>query len=477
MNDTVAAPIEAPQPPEPQQKPLAPTPPKEGFWSRVDGFLGGWINGWNPYRPDKLHGKGLKPVDVAESAIKKTAAFWFLALFVVFMVWAFWAPIDAGVTSSGTVMVSGNRKQVQHPTGGVVTDIFVKEGSEVTEGQVLLKINPLQTEAEMTGAELQYINLLTTESRLRSERDGLGSIRWVDELDRRFGPKDTRVIEAKGLQVQLFNSRRAEFNSMVASLNEQINGLNAVLKSRQISIKTLDEEMNNTRALAKDGFVPQNQANQAERTKSDIEGQISSTLAEVSRAKLQISQLRTTFLKDVDNILQDVQKNRDPLLTRLDAAKFNRELAEVRAPVSGSIVALKVFTVGGVIQSGQVLLEVVPKEQGLIVQVKVPATIIDKVTVGMPTDMRFTAFNQITTPVIPGRVKTLGADKEPSNNPQEGDFYFGQVETTPEGVEMLGDLKVQPGMPVDVVFKSGERSFMSYLLKPLSDKAAMAFKN
>jgi len=169
-------------------------------------------------------------------------------------------------------------------------------------------------------------------------------------------------------------------------------------------------------------------------------------------------------------------KNKDATLTKLEATQFDRDLAEVKAPVSGSVVGLKVFTVGGVITSGQVLLEVVPKDETLIVQAKIPATIIDKVRVGMPTDMRFTAFNQTTTPVVPGMVKVVGADKEPAQNPNE-EFYLGQVEVTKEGLQKLSGLKVQPGMPVDVVIKAGERTFMSYLLKPLSDKFATAFKD
>lgn len=416
-------------------------------------------------------------MQVEESAIRKNAARWFLGFFAVFLIWALWAPIDAGVTVQGTVSVLGNRKAVQHPTGGVVEEINVKEGAEVKQGDVLLRVNPLKTEAEMTGAELTYINLLASESRLKAERDNLGTINWSDELRKRFKPGDTRVEEAKKLQVQLFNSRRAEYNSQVASLNEQITGLNAVLKSRQIQIKTLDEEARNTRELAQKGFVPQSQANQAERQKSDIDSSIANTQADISRARLQISQVRSAILKDVDNQLQEIQKNRDAVSTRLDSAKFDRELAEIKAPVSGSVVALKVFTVGGIISSGMVLMEVVPSDESLIVQAKVPTNIIDKVRVGMPTDMRFTAFNSSTTPVIPGVVKVLGADKEAGANAQEGEFYLAQVETTKEGLARLTGLKVQPGMPVDVVIKAGERSFMSYLLKPLSDKMARAFKD
>jgi protease secretion system membrane fusion protein len=447
----------------------------------IDARLSAWIDTWNPYKPEAIQDRGnrngLKPVEVEESDIRRGAAKWFLGFFAVFLLWAFFAPIDAGVTAQGTVSVLGNRKTVQHPTGGVVQEIMVKEGAQVEEGEVLLRINPLKSEAEMTGVELQYINLLASESRLKAERDNANSITWSDEFDKHFKSDDTRVDEAKKLQVQLFNSRRAEYNSQVASLNEQISGLSSTLNSRKIQQRTLSEEMANTRSLAKDGFVPTSQANMAERLKSDNDSSIASTQADIARARLQISQLRSALLKDVDNQLQEIQKNRDAMSSRLDSAKFDRDLAEVRAPVGGSIVGLKVFTVGGVITSGQILMEVVPKDETLIVQAKIPATIIDKVRVGMPTDMRFTAFNQATTPVIPGIVTVVGADKEPGGNEKDGEFYLGQVETTKEGLELLGGLKVQPGMPVDVVIKAGERSFMSYLLKPLRDKTARAFKD
>ena len=134
----------------------------------VDDKLTGWIDGWNPYKPEKLHSRGLQPVMVEESDIRRNAAKWFLGFFAVFLAWALWAPIDAGVTVQGSVSVLGNRKAIQHPTGGVVQEIMVQEGAQVQQGQVLLRINPLKSEVEMTGAELQYINLLATESRLRN---------------------------------------------------------------------------------------------------------------------------------------------------------------------------------------------------------------------------------------------------------------------------------------------------------------------
>lgn len=457
----------------------APVPadePRKGFWERLDGVLTQWIGGWNPYDPDKLKHRELKPVDVEESGIRRKASKLFLFFFALFLVWAFAAPIDAGVSVQGNVVVVGNRKAVQHPSGGVVEKILVAEGDEVQQGAVLLRVNPLKSEAEMTTVELQYINLLTSEARLKAERDSTGGINWGQELLKRYKSDDPRVVEAKALQVQLYNSRRSELSSQLASLNEQIVGLNASLKSRQIQIRSLEEEMKSTRALAKDGFVPQAQANSAERQKTELDAGISNTQAETARARLQISQVRSAYNKDVDNQLQDIQKNRDAVLSKLDASKFDRELAEVRAPVSGTVVGMKVFTAGGVITSAQVLMEVVPKDETLAVDAKVPPQLIDKVNAGMLADMRFVAFNQSTTPVIPGVVKVIGADKIASPIPQEGEYYLAQIHTTKEGIKLLGELKVQPGMPVDVVIKSGERSFMSYLLKPLSDKLAKAFK-
>jgi protease secretion system membrane fusion protein len=441
----------------------------------TDAKLTAWIDSWNPYQVDRLRQQSLKPVEIEESEIRKAASKYFLIFFAIFILWAVIAPIDAGVTVQGTVSVLGNRKTVQHPTGGVVEEILVKDGSDVNQGDVLVRVNPLKSEAELTGIELQYINLLATESRLKAERDG-SAIQWAPELTKNFNPNDPRVTEAKHLQTKLLDSRRSEYNSQVSGLNEQINGMTKVMEAYRIQIKSLDEEMTSTRSLAKDGFVPKAQANLAERQKSDLDSRMASTSADIARVRTQISQVRGAMLKDIDTQLQELQKNRDFLLSRLDATKFDRELSEIKAPVAGSVVGLKVFTVGGVITAGQPLMDIVPKDEVLIVQAKVTPQIIDKVRAGMQAELRFVAFNQSTTPSVPGIVKVIAADKTKGENAGE-EFYLAEVETTKEGIEKLGGLKIQPGMPVDVVIKAGERTFMSYLLKPLSDKLARAFKD
>lgn len=457
--------------------------------SAVMQRLRGLGAGWNPYDPTRLpaKGEGIEPVVLEESQVRRAAVRITGLFFVAFVAWATLAPLDGGVVITGSVTVAGNRKAVQHPSGGVVQDILVREGSQVKAGDVVLKVNPLDSEANLTSVELQYINLLASESRLLAERTGT-EIRWKPELAA-FGAKDERVAEAKLVQTQLFASRQSELESQLRILREQLAGqqaqagsLDKVLAEKKSQLELVTREARNTAQLAKEGYLPEAKANEVARSQSALQGDIASTVAEITRTRsamastqLQIAQQRQTYNKEVDGQLSELQKNREALQTRMESLKFAHKLAEVTAPVSGTVVGLKVNTVGGVISAGQVLMEVVPENGALIVEAKVPPVSIDKVRGGLEADMRFSAFNQRTTPVVPGSVKLVGADKltDPAGN---GDYYLAQVETTPEGMKLLGENRIQPGMPVEVIVKTGERTFMSYLLKPLTDRFARSFK-
>jgi protease secretion system membrane fusion protein len=415
-------------------------------FKELDKKAEGWIKAWNPYHPDVIQRRPLAPVHIEESRIRKSAAKIFLWLFAFFMIWASFAPIDAGVTSTGTVMVSGYRKLLQHPTGGVIQDILVKEGDVVKEGDILIRINPLRAEADLSGVQLQYINALVTEARLKAERKGEGRIIWPDELDK--WAKDPRVTEAKGIQQKLFDTRRAE--------------IVAVLSGRRTQVATLVEEAKNNATLAQEGYVSRAQSNLILRQKVE--------------AEMQLSQIQASYYKDIDTQMAEIQKVRDSLEDRFQAVSFDRDLAAIRAPVSGTLVGLKVNTKGGTIAPNQILGEVVPSEAALIVDAQVSPTSIDRVKVGISADMRFTTFNASTTPVIQGTVTLVGADKLPAGDSGKGEFYLAKVEATKEGIAALGQNQIQPGMPVDVIFKTGERTFFSYLLKPIADRLALAFK-
>ena len=448
-----------------------------------------WATDWNPYDPKKLRpmGEGLDPVILEESAVHRTTVRIVAISFCAFLLWATLAPMDSGVVIPGTVTVSGNRKAVQHPGGGVVEDLLVREGSHVNQGDVVLKVNPLDSEANLSNAEAQYITLLTTESRLLAERTGQ-PIRWKKELDE-FGPADARVAEAKYVQSQLYGSRRADLDSQQRILREQLAGQQAQAKSlvqvaveKKSQLELVAKEARNTVELAKEGYVSESKANETLRAQSSLQSDMANLISEASKTQasmsatqLQMIQQRGTFNKDIDNEMSEMQKNREAYLSRMTSLKYARGLTQVKAPVSGTVVELKVNTVGGVITAGQVLMEIVPDGGKLIVEAKVPTASIDKVRHNLKTDLRFSAFNQRNTPVIPGTVKLVGADKVVGTD-SAGDYYLAQVETTDEGLKMLGEHKVQPGMPVEVIVKTGERTFMTYLIKPLTDRFARSFK-
>lgn len=452
--------------------------------------LSRWLAGFNPYDPDLLERDGLKPIRIEESQSKRVFAWITATSFLLFVGWALFAPLDAGVAVTGTVVVMGNRKAVQHPAGGVVTELRVREGDVVKQGDVLLKINPLTTEANLSGVELDYINALASESRLQAERATAAVIAWLPELQA-YG-NDPRVAEAKALQTKLFQSRRSEYSDQQRIYQEQLVGLQAQLRElqnvmaiRKEQLSVLNEEASSNRDLASQGFIPRSKANEVERTRSEMLSSLANTTAEIAKVqsnigatRLQLTQHQASFRKDADTQLADVQKNRKAGKGKVEALQFDLSLAEIRAPVSGSVVGLKVNTVGGVITNGQVLMEIVPREGRLIVEAEVPPQYIDKVHVGLEADMRFSAFNLNTTPVIPGKVILVGADKLTGTPPAKpAEYYLAQVETTGEGLKRLGDKVVQPGMPVEVIVKTGERSFFSYLVKPISDRFARSFKD
>ena len=449
----------------------------KGVVSRMDGVMERWIKGWNPYDPSKLVDRGLEPVKIEESTVRKKASRYVIVAALLFFVWSVTAPIGAGSTMPGTVTVAGYRKAVQHPTGGVVSQVLVTEGEEVQQGQILVRINPLETEATAANLEQEYINLLVSESRAKAELLGRG-IEWDPELSK-LDP--VRVAEAKEIQVRFFSTRQAQFQEQVRGLQSQIAGLSGAIASHRVQLDTLSQELSNVEVLAKDGFVPMAQVNTTLRTKVDQEAALGTAEAEVGKTRSQIAEIRSNFQTEVARELAELQKNRQSISTKLEAARFNTSLSEIRAPVSGTVVGLKVFTEGGVIAGGEVLMEIVPTNGKLIVEAKVSPTSIDSVHAGQDADIRFSAFNVSTTPVVKGVVKSVGVDKlkaKPGENVQEGeDYYLAMIETTPDALKVLGDNRLQPGMPADVIVRRGDRTFMSYLVKPLSDKFAAAFKD
>lgn len=424
-------------------------------------------------------------VDIDER--KHSRIGWFIVLFGVlgFFLWAGLAPLDQGVPASGTVMVSGNRQAVQNLVGGVIEQILVREGTTVKQGDVVIRMNETEMRSSAEAMRGDYYSALAIEARLIAERDQHDKLSFSDVL--MAASSDPRAQGAMSLQQQLFESRRlalaSELQAMErskAALRAQITGLEATVSSRKQQSGYLREQLSGMRGLARDGYVPRNRLLDLERDWSQVNGELAQATSGIVQAQQQIGELesrmaqrRQQYQQEVRTQLTDTQREAQSLRTRIEYADFQLAHTAVRAPASGVVVGLQVFTNGGVIAPGTQLMDIVPEDEPLMVEARVPVHLIDKVYPGLPVEMMFTALNQRTTPHIPGEVRTISADRledERSGDP----YYLMQAQVTEDGEKMLESFDIRPGMPVEVLVKTGERSLLNYLLKPFLDRASMS---
>ena len=408
---------------------------------------------------------------------------WWIVLAGVggFLLWAFIAPLDKGVPLSGTVTVDSNRKAVQHQTGGIVDDILVKEGDRVKEGQILVRMNDIQVKAQAEITRSQLVSARAVEARLIAERDDKTKIEFPSLL--LSIKNDPRVTTNIITQEQLFTSRKlalqhelAAVDENIAGLRVQLRGLEASRSSKKQQLIFLDEQLNSLRELAIDGFVPRNRVLDLERTYVELTGDISTNTGEIGRTQRQISELiqrriqrQQEHQKEVRQQLSDIQREAEALHSKLLGQDFELANVLVKAPVDGIVVGIDIFTQGGVIGPGFRMMDIVPSEDMLIITGQVPVHLIDKVHVGLPVDLIFSAFNQNKTPNIPGFVTQVSADRLTEERTGEP-FYNVKAKVAPEGISLLADHQVRAGMPVEIFVKTGERSMMSYLFKPVLDR-------
>lgn len=420
-------------------------------------------------------------VETDETAHTKLGWWIVLAGFCGFVLWASFAPLDKGVPVSGTVTVASNLKAVQHLTGGIVDSILVKEGDHVEVGQVVVRMNDIQIKALAEITRSQLYTARTVEARLLAERDGKNELTFPAEL--LSLKNDSRIANSIIIQNQLFSSRKLALQHEIAALDEsatglkvQLRGLEASKTSKNQQLKFLEEQLISLRDLAEDGFVPRNRVLDLERTYTQLMGEISSDTGNIGRIQGQIAELeqrrihrQQEYQKEVRQQLSDIQREADSLDNRLSGQDFELANILVKAPVDGIVVGLNVFTEGGVIGPGFKLMDIVPKDDLLIITGQVPVHLIDKVHIDLPVDLIFSALNQKKTPNIPGIVTQVSADRltdERTGLP----YYDIKAKVTPEGMKQLSDQQIRAGMPVDIFIKTGERSLMSYLFKPILDR-------
>lgn len=425
--------------------------------------------------------------EIQTSSTFHTRLGWWIVLAGVggFFVWAALAPLDKGVPLSGTVTVASSKKAVQHQTGGTVDAILVKEGDIVKAGDVLIRMNAVQATANAEITRVQYFTARTTEARLTAERDGKTTLIFPPELEN--ARSDARVASNIEMQQHLFSSRRSAIQSELAALDENVAGLvqqNAGLAEsrdgKKQQLQFLKEQLDGMRDLAREGYVARNRLLELERTYAQLSTAISEDISNIGRGLRQIAEFRMRRLqrqqeyqKEVRTQLAETQKEASSLANRLSGLDYDLGNVLVRSPVDGTVVAMNVFTHGGVIAPGFRMMDIVPSQDALVIDGQLPVHLIDKVHPNLKVELIFSAFNQNLTPHVPGIVTHVSADRfvdEKSGQP----YYMVKAKVAPEGVRMIADLKIRPGMPVDLFVKTGERTMLNYLVKPVTDHLKLA---
>lgn len=410
-----------------------------------------------------------------------------LIAFGGFSVWAATAKLDSAVVAPGVVTVESYRKTVQHLEGGIVKDILVRDGDSVHADDILLRLDETQARASLEITRSKYLAARALEARLSAERDLQQGITFPEQLLRLRD--DPRVQQTLDGQDRVFRARHEALQSEISVLAQrikqlqvQISGLDTLQQTEQQRIVSLKEEVDDFRKLLKKGYVDKGHLRELERSVAALKGERAKHLAEIARAQvqigetqLQILQLRKQFLSEVVAELRGTQTEIFDLEERMRALQDTLLRTEIRAPTSGTVVGLGVHTLGGVISPGIPILEIVPQGEPLVVEAQVQPTDIDNVHAGLSADTRFTAFQARITPVVEGRVVTVSADRllHPAD---QTPYYLARVQVTPQGMERLQNLKLLPGMPAEVFIKTGERTLLEYLLRPLLDAFARSFK-
>jgi protease secretion system membrane fusion protein len=410
---------------------------------------------------------------------------WFIVLGGVlgFILWASLAPLDRGVPMSGAVARESNRKAVQHLAGGTVEQILVKEGDSVKAGQVLVRLNSVNASAQADMTRVQYYAARAAEARLLAERDGKDDLTFPAALE--SARSDPRVAENVALQRQLFASRRAALASELGALEQTIAGIElqtagteAARASKRQQLAILDEQLVSLRELARDGYVPRSRLLDLERSHAQVRGALAEDEGSIGHAQRQVAELGLRraqrlqeFQRDVRSELADVQKEAGALASRIKAEDYTVQNVDIKAPVDGVVMGLNVFARGAVVAPGFKLMEVVPSADALVVEGHLAVNLVDKVHPGLPVQLIFAAFNASKTPRIAGEITTVSADRLVDDK-TGAPYYRVSARVTPEGLKTIArnKMEVRPGMPVELFVKTGERTMMSYLLKPIFDR-------
>ena len=399
--------------------------------------------------------------------------------------WAYFAELSGAVVAPGTFVVERNVKKVQHSYGGIVSEINVKNGDRVANGQILAKLDATQIGAEMGVIKSQLVEMIARAARLTAERDNLPAISWDSEF---FQIYPDAEAAATG-EIRLFEENRAakdgqkeQLRSKITQINEEIVGLISQRDAKNGEIKIIEKELKDVRDMFAKQLTTATRLNGLEREATRLGGDHGGLIAQIARAKGQISEINVQIISIDENIRANAQKElraidakMAELRERQVAASDKLARIDIRSPRAGKVHELNIHTVGGVITPAEILMLIVPEEEGLLIQARIPPANVDQVVVGRPARLRLSAFSQKKTPEVDGRVIQVAADV--TLDPKTGQSYYSvMIEMDEKARRTIGDLKLVAGMPVEVFMSTGDRTVLSYLTKPFTDQMNRAFR-
>ncbi len=401
--------------------------------------------------------------------------------------WASTAQISGALIAPGQVVVESNVKKVQHPTGGVVGEVRVRDGDLVKAGDIVVRLDETVVKASLAIVVKTLNGLWARAARLEAEQRGRDSIVFPSMLTDRADDPDVRDMMAS--ETKLFEVRvngragqKAQLRERVTQLNEEIGGLKAQESAKDKEIALVEKELIGVRQLYDQHLVQITRLTTLERDAARLSGERAQYIASRAQAKgkiteteLQIIQVDKDMVSEVSKDLRETNDKIGEFVERKVTAEDQLRRIDIRAPQDGMVLQSTVHTVGGVITAGDAIMMIVPQADDLSVEAKVNPQDIDKLQIGQKTLLRLSAFNQRTTPELNGVVTRVSADV--TTDQRSGQTYYTiRVSMSPEEIKRLGEVKLIPGMPVEAFVQTGDRTMMSYLLKPLSDQLMRSFR-
>ena len=401
--------------------------------------------------------------------------------------WASTAEISGALIAPGSVVVDSNVKKVQHPTGGVVGEVLARDGDLVKAGDVVVRLDDTVTKANLAIVTKNLDGLWARAARLQAEQQGLDQLTFPSMLLSRADDPDVKTVMAS--ESKLFEVRttgrigqKAQLRERVAQLNEEIGGLAAQEKAKDQEIALVQKELAGVRDLYDKHLVQISRLTTLERDTARLSGERAQYIASRAQAKgkiteteLQIIQVDKDLVSDVSKDLRETNDKIGEFVERKVTAEDQLRRTDIRAPQDGMVLQSTVHTVGGVITAGDAIMMIVPQADALSVEAKVNPQALDKLQIGQKTLLRLSAFNQRTTPELNGVVTRVSPDVTTDQRTGQS-YYTIRVSMPPEEVARLGENKLIPGMPVEAFVQTGDRTMLSYLMKPFSDQLMRAFR-